>query len=159
PSGAGKTSLIQTTLQTRLLSKGYVKLPTVRVNTQPPSGVTSVNRYLYSTLVCLEAFRPEGEQRSLERLAELAPMPETPPAKAQGTLLPSAEARADGPATYPPAQSVLEQALCDAEQAARRAADHDDVPAARGGRSSRRGANGVGRFRPTLLVFDQFEEL
>jgi hypothetical protein len=53
PSGAGKTSLIQAGLRPQLDASFRVRAP-IRVNAVPERAVSSLNRYVYSTLQALE---------------------------------------------------------------------------------------------------------
>jgi hypothetical protein len=68
PSGAGKTSLLQSVIVRRLSSQFDV-LPIVRVGLAPPEalqrGLTSANRYLESALLSLAQARPDwADERS-----------------------------------------------------------------------------------------------
>ncbi|MCA1647389.1 MAG: hypothetical protein LC797_18660 [Chloroflexi bacterium] len=68
PSGAGKTSLIQAKLITTLTAEEFQVLPVVRVGPEPHVvGMSSTelrraNRYVLSTLQCLESALPEGRR-------------------------------------------------------------------------------------------------
>jgi WD40 repeat protein len=78
PSGAGKTSLIEAALRDRLGEKKFHLLPTIRLNGQPPAGASRSNRYLFSTLLCLEEDEriPAANQLAVGELLELAtPVP------------------------------------------------------------------------------------
>ncbi len=70
PSGAGKTSLVQAALLPELEREGFRVLPLMRVNTEPPDGVT-VNRYVWSVLLSLDEGRDKAEQLPVEELAGL----------------------------------------------------------------------------------------
>jgi WD40 repeat protein len=74
PSGAGKSSLINTLLTEKLETSDFVVLPTLRVNGEPPSGLNlglDFNRYAYSVLMSLEETRPEPQRIDPEKLAEM----------------------------------------------------------------------------------------
>lgn len=78
PSGAGKTSLIQAALFPQLRQEEFVVLPTMRVNSEPPTipqlpearraGPIS-NRYVLSTLLSLEEGQPREKRLPLAQLA------------------------------------------------------------------------------------------
>jgi WD40 repeat protein len=70
PSGAGKTSLIKASLIPELEEAGFRVLPEIRVAAElPPGAVQPFNRYLMSTLLCLEkGIEPEC-QPDLDELA------------------------------------------------------------------------------------------
>jgi hypothetical protein len=73
PSGAGKTSLIQAALVSRLEAEGFEVLPVIRVGSLPhDDGGTPAspsNRYLLNTLLSLDRVLPAEEQMPLEELA------------------------------------------------------------------------------------------
>ena len=70
PSGAGKTSLIQTSL-TRLLRRDrFAVCPPIRVGADLPDGVDA-NPYVLSTLLALEESLPEDRRRPPAELAVL----------------------------------------------------------------------------------------
>lgn len=73
PSGAGKTSLIRTTLHEQLIKRRFTTLPIIRVSQEMLPGIpATANRFVVSTLLCLEAFFPESEQLSLDKLGALS---------------------------------------------------------------------------------------
>ena len=53
PSGAGKSSLLESGLRPELTRQGFRVAPTIRVGHEPPAG-SRANRYVYSTLSSLE---------------------------------------------------------------------------------------------------------
>ncbi len=74
PSGAGKSSLVQAGLIPRLESNGFDVWTPIRVNLDPArlGGVPqSINRYVLSAMVSLEAELPEEHRRSPAELARL----------------------------------------------------------------------------------------
>ncbi|WNG60069.1 PQQ-binding-like beta-propeller repeat protein [Archangium gephyra] len=74
PSGAGKTSLIQAALLPRLADEGFHPLPVVRVNLSPPAEAVKQahdNRFVLSTLLCLEEPLPQEQRTPVERLARM----------------------------------------------------------------------------------------
>jgi WD40 repeat protein len=75
PSGAGKTSLIEAGLVPRLESDelGFEVLPTIRVSRQSPSDFdgTPENRYIFSTLLCLEEKLPPALRREFGELSRM----------------------------------------------------------------------------------------
>ena len=88
PSGAGKTSLISAGLIPSLQEEGFHVLPIIRVNQEPPAGLSThdpnrgdseklstdaalVNRYLFSTLLSLEEELPQEEQTPVDQLARM----------------------------------------------------------------------------------------
>jgi hypothetical protein len=58
PSGAGKTSLLQSGLTPQLRKLGYHVLPSLRVGLQPRKVTPRTNRYLASATLSLDAARP-----------------------------------------------------------------------------------------------------
>jgi WD40 repeat protein len=74
PSGAGKTSLIQAALLPRLVEEGFRPFPVIRVNLSPPDTALPArhNRFVLSTLQCLEESQPPEERLPLEALAQLS---------------------------------------------------------------------------------------
>ena len=71
PSGAGKTSLVQAALIPSLESDGFRVLGPVRVSLEPSAeraAIGAPNRYILSTLLSLEAGRPQDQQRELSAL-------------------------------------------------------------------------------------------
>ena len=89
PSGAGKSSLIHAGLIPRLREIGFHVLPVIRVNQEPPQDLkgrpnpadqepasqpldsTSINRYLFSTLLSLEEGLSPEQQMEGSRLAKI----------------------------------------------------------------------------------------
>ena len=70
PSGAGKTSLVQSALIPELACEGFRVLPIMRPGLIPAApGANAANRYILSLLLSLEKDLPEAQQT---RLAELA---------------------------------------------------------------------------------------
>ncbi len=72
PSGAGKTSLIRAALVLELEQEGFQVLPEIRVGAElaPVDGaVPPCNRYLMSTLLCLEKRLPAARRQGLDELA------------------------------------------------------------------------------------------
>jgi WD40 repeat protein len=76
PSGAGKTSLIESALRPNLKQRGFELLPTIRVGGELPASVrpseAATNRYVLSTLLSLEERKgkdgvrvPLGELRTM----------------------------------------------------------------------------------------------
>lgn len=59
PSGAGKTSLVQTSLTYLLQSRGFTPTKALRVNFTPPAGVTVGNRYVAG--LALDLLGPEAD--------------------------------------------------------------------------------------------------
>jgi hypothetical protein len=78
PSGAGKTSLLQSALIPYLESEGFHVLPTMRVSTAsflPASGQSAMppfNRFLLSLFLSLEEALPPEQQMSPEELAGIS---------------------------------------------------------------------------------------
>lgn len=73
PSGAGKTSLIRTSLREQLTKRRFTVLPMIRVSHEMrPEVPTQVNRFVVSTLRYLETFFSESERLSLEELHKLS---------------------------------------------------------------------------------------
>lgn len=74
PSGAGKTSLLEAGLRPRLEQRDFEVLPTVRVGYVPPPslhGAEVRNRYLLSTLLSLEEYRPSDRQLGISELLDI----------------------------------------------------------------------------------------
>ena len=73
PSGAGKSSLIQAALIPRLREENFRILPIIRVNELPPKNAPSgaFNRYVFSTLHCLESDVPADQRLPIEALFEM----------------------------------------------------------------------------------------
>ncbi len=72
PSGAGKTSLIQAGL-IPALAPDFDVLPVIRVGRPRTPGLPpGVNRYLFSTLVSVEALLPPEQQTPASQLADLS---------------------------------------------------------------------------------------
>ena len=74
PSGAGKTSLIQAGLISRLEAEGFQVLLVSRINLEHPSTVDSLdvpNRYLLSALLSLEERLPRDQQLPLRELVKV----------------------------------------------------------------------------------------
>src|SRR5262249_55097786 len=73
PSGAGKTSLIQAALIPAMRDKGFLDLPTIRLNHPPPA--PDVNRFVYSALLSLDRERkPEELLQRLRQAGEPSPL-------------------------------------------------------------------------------------
>lgn len=80
PSGAGKTSLIQTELRSALLKAGFDVLPVIRVGSPPDEkvlkdygiAVGDVNRYVLSTLLSLDDGLRRDERTPLADLARMS---------------------------------------------------------------------------------------
>jgi WD40 repeat protein len=71
PSGAGKSSLINTRLVPGLRQEGFQVLPIARVSGQLPEGITEVgNIYLFNLLLSLDQSREEAKQLAYTGLAE-----------------------------------------------------------------------------------------
>lgn len=72
PSGAGKTSLIQTGLIPRLRIEDFTVLPTIRLGYEPPSGLAGANRFVLSMLLCLEEGQSMDANLPLDQLASMS---------------------------------------------------------------------------------------
>ncbi len=71
PSGAGKSSLIRAGLIPRLEAQGFVIPPVMRVGREPADTayqLRPINRYIVSSLSCLEEWLPPEEQSPLSEL-------------------------------------------------------------------------------------------
>lgn len=71
PSGAGKSSLINAALISKLLNAQFEVLPVIRVGKEFSSTVAVPNRYVLSALLSLEQGRSPEHQIPLERLASM----------------------------------------------------------------------------------------
>ncbi|MFX0197654.1 MAG: FHA domain-containing protein [Candidatus Hodarchaeota archaeon] len=74
PSGAGKTSLIQSALIPELEKEDFHVLPVMRVSLEPPEGLDEgliKNRYVFSLLLSLEEGLPKKRHSPLVDLAQL----------------------------------------------------------------------------------------
>ena len=78
PSGAGKSSLINSAILPQLVQEGFRILGPVRVGIEPSSGgapglpgAEPGNRYVYSLLLSLEDRKPDEERVSQDRLANM----------------------------------------------------------------------------------------
>src|SRR5512147_1721529 len=73
PSGAGKSSLIQAKLIPALEEERFLVLPIIRVSEPPPDNApaNTFNRYVYSTLRCLESDVPAERRLPPKALFEM----------------------------------------------------------------------------------------